>query len=758
MAERYVIVHGHFYQPPRANPWLGNVLRQESAEPYHDWNERIFHECYLPNAGARIQNDNGFTIDMVNNFELMSFNFGPTLAEWFRHRHPDTWNTVKNGDARSRELLGHGNAIACAFSHGILPLSPDFIRRTDILWGLKSFEKDFGRPAEAIWLPETAVNDVVIDELISLGLKYVLLVATQIESAHPVNIRCTRDVSKRNIDPRYPYRITNGQGSINVFVAHHEISQDVSFNHLLSDSRAAADRIEGAFSQRTHHDQVITILCDGETFGHHQAFGDRGLAYLLKYELPSRGIKVVNPAHLCDKITPSWEISIKNGADGLGTAWSCAHGLGRWKEDCGCGKENGQSQEWRAPLREAFNFAASELCPYFRGELAKYTSDPDGALAEYPAILHNFSLTDAFIARFFGAETAFDAKRRILTLFEMLKQTVFSFTSCGWFWAEISGLEPVQNMACADRAMELYKQLSGKNIKEEFLSILERAPSNVKKLENGKKIFEKYVIPQEETCHKFAAGIIIQMLSSGMEKPVSKDGRHYHVFINPEGKQLDYYKKDTEETVTYKYEVKNKDIPFGVQLFVDGKEKFYSLDNIFSESRRRIMEKFWMDKIIELKDTYNTLLDHFLEFEGVFNFFKQPVREIEPLIAKVLMFQLMEIEQLHNMKRIQVVRSLVELIKEHHLHIDGFYTAQCLGRAIDHELKKFAAGNSANLEFLTILFDIYFMLDVRAKENLYHNIIFRFIKSGKFLEFGSEQKQHILAICVRFHIDPDIIK
>jgi len=170
------------------------------------------------------------------------------------------------------------------------------------------------------------------------------------------------------------------------------------------------------------------------------------------------------------------------------------------------------------------------------------------------------------------------------------------------------------------------------------------------------------------------------------------------------------------------------------------------------------MEKFWMDKIIELKDTYNTLLDHFLEFEGVFNFFKQPVREIEPLIAKVLMFQLMEIEQLHNMKRIQVVRSLVELIKEHHLHIDGFYTAQCLGRAIDHELKKFAAGNSANLEFLTILFDIYFMLDVRAKENLYHNIIFRFIKSGKFLEFGSEQKQHILAICVRFHIDPDIIK
>ncbi len=760
MAERYVIVHGHFYQPPRANPWLGNVLRQDSADPYHDWNERIFNECYLPNSGARIHNDNGYTIDMVNNFELISFNFGPTLAGWFRYRHPDTWNLVKKGDARSRKRLGAGNAIACAFSHSILPLSPDFIRKTDILWGLKSFEKDFGRPAEAIWLPETAVNSIVIDDLIGLGMKYVLLVPTQIESAHPSNIKHRIDVSRGNIDTRYPYRITSEKGSINVFVAHHEISHAVSFERLLSDSRSAADKIEGAFSEKTHHDQIITVLCDGETFGHHQPFAERGLAHLLKYELPSRGIKVVNPAYLCENMTLSWEIKIKDGRVNEGTSWSCAHGLGRWKEDCGCGKENAQTQEWRGSMREAFNFVSSETCSYFREEIKKYTDNPDGALKNYPAVLHNFSATDVFISRFFGEETSFEVKRKILLLFEMLKQTLFSFTSCGWFWSEISGIEPVQNMAYADRAIELYKKLSGKDIKGDFLKILEKAPSNIKNLSNGKTVFKKYVIPQEESRHKFAAGLIIQMLSSKKRKAVSKKGRYYHVFIDPAAKKLEYYKRNTEETLSYKYDIKNTDIPFTIKLSLDGKEKRYSLDNIFGESRHRIMERFWMNKIIELKDTYNLLLDHFLEFEGVFHFFKKPVKEIESLIAKVLMFQLMEIEQLHNMKRIQVVRGLVELIKEHRLEIDGFYTAQCLRRAIDKELNRFTLGDFANLEFLTVLFDIYFMLKNRMKENIYHNVIFKFIKENekKLASTPQETKQHILAICMRFNIDPDIIK
>ncbi|MBA3065994.1 DUF3536 domain-containing protein [bacterium] len=760
MAERYVIVHGHFYQPPRANPWLGNVLRQNSAEPYHDWNERIFNECYLPNSGARIQNENGYTIDMVNNFELISFNFGPTLGGWVRHRHAATWDIVKKGDSLSRERLGHGNAIACAFSHTILPLSPDFVRKTDILWGLKSFERDFGRKAEAIWLPETAVNNIVIDELIELGMKYVLLVPTQIESANPEDIKHKIDVSAGVIDPRYPYKIIGEKGSINVLIAHHEISHAVSFERLFSDSRAAANRIEGAFSENTHHDQIITVLCDGETFGHHQPFAERGLAHLLKYELPARGIKVVNPAYICEKVPPHWELKIKDGNVNEGTSWSCAHGLGRWKTDCGCGKESGQSQQWREPLRDAFNFVSSELCSYFTEEIKKYTAQPDDALKNYPAVLYNFSSTDAFIAQFFGEDTSFEAKKKILLLFEMLKQTLFSFTSCGWFWSEISGIEPVQNMAYACRAIELYKKLSGKDIKEDFLKLLEKAPSNIKELSNGKIIFEKYIIPQEESRHKFAAGLIIQMVSSGLRKTVSKEGQYYHVFIDPAAQTLEYYEKNLEETSIYKYEVKTEDIPFSIKLSLDGKEKDYSLDNIFKESRHRIMARFWMNKIIELKDTYNSLLDHFLEFEGAFNFFKKPVKEIEPLIAKVLMFQLMEIEQLHNMKRIQVVRSLVDLIKEHRLGIDGFYTAECLHRSLDKELGRFTLGNFANLEFLTVLFDIYFMLKDKIKENTYHNMIFKFIKENenKIASAPQEQKQHILAICIRFGIDPDIIK
>jgi len=334
MPDRYVVFHGHFYQPPRINPYLGIILRQDSAYPFHDWNEKIFIECYQPNTGARILNDAGFTIDLVNTFEYISFDFAPSVLNWLKENHFYTFQEIVNADKRAIERIGAGGAIACAYSHTILPLSDQFLRTIDIMWGLKDFEMNFSRKPDAIWLPETAVNEIVIDHLIEFGLKFVLLVPSQIQSAKLHDLKKEIDLSSGNIDPRYCYLIKRPKGEIKAFVAHGVLSHDFSFRNLLMDSKISADRIEEAFSPQTHHDQIISIMTDGETFGHHQPFAERGLGHLLKYELPKRGIKVVNFSYLAEKFTPAWEIKVKDGREGEGTAWSCFHGLGSWKEDC----------------------------------------------------------------------------------------------------------------------------------------------------------------------------------------------------------------------------------------------------------------------------------------------------------------------------------------------------------------------------------------------------------------------------------------
>jgi len=633
MAERFVIFHGHFYQPPRANPWLGNVLQQDSAEPFHDWNERIFNECYQPNTGARVLENDGFTVDIVNNFKYMSFNFGPVLADWFRRNHSFTWNKIKKADASSKERLGSGNALACAYSHTILPLDSPFIRKTDILWGLKSFEKSFGRPAEAMWLPETAVNFAVLDELIALNLKYVLLVSSQVQSARLIKGRHEIDLSAGNIDPRYPYKITTEKGSITCFIGHPGISNAACFENLLQDSGRAADMIEGAFSQKTRHDQVIVVLFDGETFGHHQPFAERGLAHLLKYELPKRGIKVVNPAYLRKLIPAEWEIKIKDGHEGEGTAWSCAHGLGRWREDCGCGKENNFTQEWRGPMRDAFNFTAEKATALFNEKAASFFKDVDAARENYPGISGDFSKIDEFINEFQKKKITFSEKQYVLNLFEMLRQTLFMFTSCGWFWAEISGMETVQNLTFAARAIEIYKKLTGEDLEPEFLRILEKAPSNAD-FSGGADVFKRLVNPQKESIYTFIAGVIMQKIAS-LGRSRAWEYPYFHLFISPEKKSVEFFAKTTEEKTFLEYEIVNGDFPFEIKLKSGENVRNFTVDNVFGEARYNIMTEFWLKKIVELKDTYNSLLDHYLEFESVYHFFEKPVKEIEPVIAKV---------------------------------------------------------------------------------------------------------------------------
>ncbi|PIU18504.1 MAG: hypothetical protein COT16_01960 [Elusimicrobia bacterium CG08_land_8_20_14_0_20_44_26] len=759
MAEKYVIIHGHFYQPSRANPWLGVTLAQETAEPYNDWNEKIFSECYQPNAAARVLNSNGFTLDIVNNYEYISFDFGPTLVDWLKKTHAKTWSNVTEADRLSQKLLNHGNAVACTYSHTILPLDSPFLKKLDIQWGLKSFETSFGRKAEGLWLPETAVNEEVIDELITSGMKYVLLVSTQVSAAHPMGIKHEIDVSSGNIDPRYPYKIKTDKGEITAFIAHREMSQAISFENILFNSHATGDRIESAFSKSTHHDQVVTILSDGETFGHHQPFAERGLAHLLKYELPLRGIKVVNPGYLAEKSIGSWEIRIKDGKEKEGTSWSCAHGVDRWRDDCGCGKEPGTSQKWRAPLREAFDFLAKNVHSVFNSEIKKFIKEPEGAIADYPEIIDDYSLIDAFMEKHrSGGTLTFDEKRRVLMLFEMLKNTLFTFTSCGWFWANISGLEPVHNMACAARALDIYKGFSGENIEEKFLKILEKAPTNPP-IENGRRVYERFVNPQKMSRYIYIAGCIIRKLALNPDKTETIDNPFWHIFINSSPNIVEAVVKSTEEKMHFDYTVTDGEFPYAINLKSGEFSGDFTISNVSPGARNLIMIEFWMKKIRELKNTYNTLLDYFLGFESVYRYFKKAIKEIEPVIAKVLMYQLIEIEEEHSTESIQVVKSLVQIVKEHNLNLDGFYTRECLRRSIDKELGRFIIGDFQNIEFLSVLFDIYFLISSRTMENIYHSIIFRKIKTDgdKIKSLTKAEKQFLVNICINFRISPALV-
>ncbi|MCD6413261.1 MAG: DUF3536 domain-containing protein [Elusimicrobia bacterium] len=762
MAERYVIFHGHFYQPPRNNPWLEDILRQESAAPYHDWNERIFYECYQPSSGARVINDSGYTVDIVNNFEYISFNFGPTLAEWLEKKFPDIWKDIVDGDRKSKKRLGWANAIACACSHTILPLDIPFLADVDIDWGLKVFEKTFGRRADAMWLPETAINEAIVNKLIDRNLKFVYLVPSQIQSANPINVKTKMDVSSGNIDPRYPYRIKTSRGEILAILAHKKISDEVAFENLLADSKTAADRIEGAFSEKTHHDQIITILCDGETFGHHQPFAERGLAHLLKYELPGRGIKVINGSYAVEKIPAAWEIRIKDGRVGEGTSWSCAHGLGRWKEDCGCGKENNNStQAWRGPLREAFEFLAGKTIPLFK-KMIKNRFNGNEVISDYALVLNDFSLIDEFISKHKKKELNFDEKKEILSVFEMLKYTLFSFTSCGWFWAEISGIEPVENMAFALRALEIYSRFSGEDIKESFLKILETAPSNIDRYKNGRCVWEQLVEPQKDSIYTYIGGVIAENLASESEKFKAIEKPNFRVFINRDEAIAEFFAKTTETKRVFRYKVSEPDFPFEIDLIENGtsEKRHFTIDNIFGEARYNIMVKFWINRIFKLKDTYTNLLDNYLEFENVYHCFCEPVKEIEPVIAKVLMFKLVEITRFHRDSEIPAVKSLVELVKENKLNLDGFYTRRILKESIERRLEKLRLGKFEKIDFLNILFDIYFFLPDRKKENLYHNTVFRAIIGNKTAvsKLNPETKKQIRTLCYTLRIDPDIVE
>jgi alpha-amylase/alpha-mannosidase (GH57 family) len=520
----YVVIHGHFYQPPRENPWIEQIEVEASAHPFHDWNARINTECYSPNAAARIYDGQQRILDIINNYEHISFNFGPTLISWLAEKAPETYEKILEADRQSLTALGHGNAIAQAYSHAILPLCNARDRETQIIWGLKDFEHRFQRPAASMWLPETAVNYPTLAALIDHGMKFVILSPYQAKRVRPLTGGDWAPVQGHSLDSTQPYRCflpqtpgeTGKRRYIDVFFYNGNVAADLSFGDLLSDSYHFSSRLVEGFTTGRPRLQLLHVATDGENYGHHKKFGDLALAHALSQVLPQKSFQLTNYAAFLEMAPPAREVELYLGPEGEGSSWSCAHGVGRWKENCGCstGGQPGWNQRWRTPLREAFDFLSERLAQIFAAEGQKYLPDPWAARNAYIQVILDRSPRS--LAEYFsqqGVPTLKESDRvPALKLLEMQRHALLMYTSCGWFFADVSGLETQQVIKYAARALQLGQEFTSENLEQPFLHLLERAVSNVSEEGDGRDIYFRRIKPAVADYPKVANQWVISWL------------------------------------------------------------------------------------------------------------------------------------------------------------------------------------------------------------------------------------------------------
>ncbi len=501
--EKFLTIHGHFYQPPRENPWLEAIELQDSALPFHDWNERITKECYNPNSVSKIVDNRNRILDVVNNYSLMSFNFGPTLLSWMEQYAPLTYERIIKADIESIDLNdGHGNAMAQVYNHMIMPLANEQDKQTQVKWGIRDFEYRFGRKPEGMWLAETAVDDDTLRVLEENGIKFTVLSPYQALKIKGPKDKEWTDVSWGNIDPArsYNYNIKSAPGkSIALFFYDGAISRSVAFDELLKDGNKFIKRLKEGLSDTRDYPQIVNIATDGESYGHHTKFGDMALSYVLKIRAEDEGFKIINYAAYLDKYRSDYEVDIKQAS-----SWSCFHGVGRWCEDCGCstGGHPGWNQKWRKPLRDALDYLRDELVKVFEKEGTKYfNTDIWEVRNNYIDVI--LSRTEAnikkFQSKYFLPNLSDEDKVRGMKLLEIQRQALLMYTSCGWFFSEISGIETVQIMKYAARAMQLAAYFTKQNFEKKFLEILSEAKSNIQEYGTGKDIYERFVKPSVVT-------------------------------------------------------------------------------------------------------------------------------------------------------------------------------------------------------------------------------------------------------------------
>ena len=470
---KYLCIHGHFYQPPRENPWTDTIELQPSAHPFHDWNQRITSECYTPNAHCEVIGDHNEVLAVLNNYAYMSFNFGPTLLSWLENNAEETYRKILEADKISQEHFnGHGSAMAQCYNHMIMPLANEKDRQTQVIWGVEDFKYRYGRAPEGMWLPETAVDLKSLDILAEHGILFTILAPKQAAEVRRGGSEQWEEVTEKKLNVQTPYwcHLPSGR-KIVVFFYDGAVSGNIAFGKIIR----SAHEMKSVISKKWKPDlenPLFSIAVDGETFGHHRRFGDMALAYLLYMAQKGSWTELTNYAAYLAKFPPEYEVRIHEN-----TAWSSWDGLKRWMSDGGgyIHPHKGWTQAWRAPLREAMDFLRDSMEPHYVRAMEDEGRDPWEERNKY--ISHLLQ------------------KKEPDPLLEMQKFAMFMYTSCGWFFDDISGLEVRQILQYAARALEICREHLGVDLEEDFLNILARAQSNIPEMKDGRHVYEQYVLP-----------------------------------------------------------------------------------------------------------------------------------------------------------------------------------------------------------------------------------------------------------------------
>ncbi|MGH7577809.1 MAG: DUF3536 domain-containing protein [Longimicrobiales bacterium] len=651
--KRYVCVHGHFYQPPRENPWLESIELQDSAYPYHDWNARISSECYAPNTASRILDTQGRIKRIVNNYAHISFNFGPTLLAWLEEQLPETYAHILEADRESAaRFSGHGSALAQCYNHLIMPLASARDKRTQVLWGLRDFAHRFGREAEGMWLPETAVDLETLDILAEHGVRFTILAPHQASAVRRIGSSEWRDVSGGRIDGSRPYlqRLPSGR-DIAIFFYDGPVSRAVAFENLLRNGERFAQRLVAVFGD-ADPPRLAHIATDGETYGHHHRHGDMALAYALDYIDNETAISLTNYGEYLERHPPEDEVRIIEN-----TSWSCAHGIERWRADCGCrtGGRPGWNQAWRAPLREALDWLNAAVGPQYETAAAELMRDPCAARDDYIDIVVDRSAesVDAFLGKHARGPLNDDQRVRAIRLLELERHAMLMFTSCGWFFNELSGIETVQVLQYAGRAIQLAQSAANdpraSGLETEFLSRISRAHSNIPEVGDGRTIYETYVRPARVDLPDVAAHYAVSSLLSGND-----EGKIYCYHVEPAQQQrrqlgesqLFVGRAKVSSAITLEHEdVAFAVVHFGsqnlsgglrrirgdendhaladqlvgafekadttrvVQLLAQFPESTFSLKSLFSDRRREVLDYLMHDSLVDAEAAYREVYE-----------------------------------------------------------------------------------------------------------------------------------------------------
>ncbi len=515
---RYVCIHGHFYQPPRENPWLEAVELQDSAYPYHDWNERITADCYAPNAASRILDQQKKIIDITNNYAKISFNFGPTLLSWLETHDQKIYQAIIEADKKSRPLFaGHGSAIAQPYNHVIMPLANSADKNTQIIWGIRDFEYRFARKPEGMWLPETAVDLETLDTLAQHDIAFTILAPGQAAKIRKIGDKKWTNVEPEKIDTTMAYLCDLPSGrTINLFFYNGPVAKATAYQDLLKNGQEFAEKLLTIFSDDSRP-QLAHIATDGETYGHHRPHAEMALAYCI-YHIESNNLaKITNYAQYLELAPPTHEVQILEN-----TSWSCDHGIGRWQDNCGCHytAQLAGKQQWRRPLRDATDQLRDKFITLYQNQIAEFNTDPHQLRNNYIDVILDRSTEniEKFFAENINTDLAPAQKIKLLKLLEIQRHTMLMYTSCGWFFDDIAGIEAIQVMQYAARAIQLAKEITNQDAEPDFLKTLENAPTNLDDFENGAHVYQTFIKPATVDLNRVAAHFALSSLFEEHQK------------------------------------------------------------------------------------------------------------------------------------------------------------------------------------------------------------------------------------------------